>query len=59
MRLDRNITAENYENAQIKVVDWADTELIKYIDEDFSVEEKVICSPTELSRTAKKMRGSL
>ena len=59
MRLDRNITAENYENAQKKVLEWADTKLIKPIEKDFSVEEKVICSPAELSSIAKKMGGSL
>ena len=59
MRLDRNITAENYENAQKKVLEWADTKLINPIDKDFSVEEKVICSPVELSSIVKKMRGSL
>ena len=59
MRLDRNITAENYEDAQKRVLDWADTELINPIDKDFSVEEKVICSPVELSNIVKKMRGSL
>jgi len=59
MRLDRNITAENYEDAQKKVLVWADTKLINPIDKDFSVEEKVICSPVELSSIVKKMRGSL
>ena len=59
MRLDRNISAENYEDAQKKVLDWAETELINPIDKDFSVEEKVICSPVELSNIAKKMRGFL
>ena len=59
MRLDRNITAENYENAQKKVLEWADTKLINPIEKDFSVEEKVICSPAELSSIAKKMGGSL
>ncbi len=59
MRLDRNITAENYENAQKKVLEWADTKLINPIEKDFSVEEKVICSPAELSSIAKKMGRSL
>ncbi len=59
MRLDRNITAETYEDAQKKVLVWADTKLINPIDKDFSVEEKVICSPVELSSIVKKMRGSL
>ncbi len=59
MRLDRNITAENYENAQKKVLEWADTKLLNPINKDFSVEEKVICSPVELSSIVKKMRGSL
>ena len=59
MRLDRNISAETYEDAQKKVMVWADTELINPIDKDFSVAEKVICSPVELSSIVKKMRGSL
>ena len=59
MRLDRNISAESYEDAQKKVLGWADNEFINPIDNDFSVEEKVICSPGELSNIVKKMRGSL
>ena len=59
MRLDRNISAVDYEDAQKKVLVWADTELINQIDKDFSVEEKEICSPVELSNIVKKMRGSL
>jgi len=59
MRIDRNITAENYENAQKKVLGWAQNTLIEPIDNEFSVEEKEITSPIELSNISKKMRGSL
>ncbi|KKM09666.1 hypothetical protein LCGC14_1722610 [marine sediment metagenome] len=50
MRIDRNIFAEDYEEAQINASSWVKDTLIEPIKKDFSMQEIEINSPTKLKK---------
>jgi hypothetical protein len=53
MRVDRNIEADNYEHAQQKTSDWINQAIIKPLEATFSVQDKSITPPEEISHVAK------
>ena len=58
MRIDRNIKAEDHEDAQTKVSEWAREMLLTPIEKEFNIEEMKVNSPTEFSVIAKTLRDS-
>ena len=50
IRIDRNIIAEDYEEAQSDASDWVKDALIEPIKKDFSMEEIEISSPEKLRK---------
>jgi len=50
MRIDRNIIAEDYEEAQSDASDWVKDALIEPFKNDFSLEEIEISSPEKLRK---------
>ena len=58
MRIDRNIEAENYTDAQIKASEWAKQTLITPIENGFEVEELILSSPVDFSEISNSLRDS-
>jgi hypothetical protein len=52
MRVDRNIEANDYEDAQNKATDWLNRTIIKPIDAAFSITAKRATLPEEISQLA-------
>lgn len=53
MRIDRNMEAEDYKNAQSKAVVWVEHSLIKPLEAGMTFENMSISTPTQLSKLAK------
>ncbi|MFX1564250.1 MAG: hypothetical protein ACFFDP_13185, partial [Promethearchaeota archaeon] len=58
IRLDRNITAPNYETAQELAVDWVNQTIIQPLKALFSIKEIGISPPTKLSEKVRILRKS-
>jgi hypothetical protein len=58
MRLDRNITASDYDSAQRQASDWVEQVIVKPLRASLAVQEVKISSPIELSKKAQTLRGS-
>lgn len=56
MRLDRNITASDYDSAQSLAVDWVKHKIIQPFEAVFKIEGMIITSPSDLSTKAKTLR---
>jgi hypothetical protein len=52
MRVDRNIEANDYEDAQNKATDWLNRTIIKPLDATFSITAKSVTPPEEISQLA-------
>lgn len=52
MRIDRNIEANDYEDAQTKATVWLDRTIIKPLDAAFSISAKSANLPEEISHLA-------
>lgn len=55
MRVDRNSEAEDYETAQQTTSEWVNQTLMKPLESAFSIQEKQINSPEEISQVAKQL----
>lgn len=58
MRIDRNIQAKDYEDAQTKASEWAKQILITPIENGFDVEELIFSSPVDFSEISNRLRDS-
>ncbi len=58
MRIDRNVEAEDVENAQNITSNWVKQLFIEPIESSFSIEEKTISSPQDLSKIVTVLSGS-
>lgn len=58
MRIDRNIEAKDYNDAQNKNLEWAKHTLIKPIENEFNIEELKISSPVDFSEISNSLRDS-
>jgi len=58
MRLDRNITASDYDSAQRQATEWVEQVILKPLRSGLPVQEVKISSPSELSKKAQVLRGS-
>jgi hypothetical protein len=52
MRIDRNIEANDYEDAQKKATDWLNRIIVKPLDAAFSITAKSATLPEEISQLA-------
>jgi hypothetical protein len=58
MRVDRNSEAEDYETAQQITSDWVNQSIMKPLESAFSIQEKSISLPEEISQVALKLGES-
>jgi hypothetical protein len=58
MRLDRNITASDYDSAQRQATEWVEQVIVKPLRGALPIQEVKISSPAELSKKAQTLRGS-
>lgn len=56
IRIDRNVAAENYNEAQAKAKEWIEKTFAQPLKENFEVERFEIKSPTELSSVKPQQR---
>jgi len=58
VRVDRNISAENYDVAQVKAKQWVEKVLVQPLREAFKVEKVEVKSSTELSSVTRRLEVS-
>lgn len=58
LRVDRNSEAKDYETAQQITSDWVNQSLMKPLESAFSIQEKSINLPEEISQVAMKLGES-
>jgi hypothetical protein len=58
MRLDRNITAPDFDSAQRQATEWVEQVIVKPLRGGLPLQEVKISSPAELSKKAQTLRGS-
>ena len=58
LRLDRNISASDYDNAIKLATVWVKEKFLQPIEAIFSVEKMSVSSPEEISEKSKDLRGS-
>ncbi len=58
MRVDRNITDENYDAAQLKAKQWVEKVFAQPLKEAFEVEKVEVKSSVELSSVTRRLEGS-
>lgn len=58
IRVDRNIDAEDYKSAQNKASEWVNRTLILPLEAKFTIQEKIIKVPEEISKLALRLGES-
>ena len=58
LRLDRNITASDYDTAQKQAVEWAGRAILQPLQSVFTIKELTVSSPSQLSKKATTLGSS-